>query len=105
MLGTRGARRLVNQFRIAPGEQAVVVTSDDAGIEAALDLADGRRGRRGGGRHPRGRRATSACSDAGIEHLRRVSARAQAQGRASRVTAWSWPAAVSSARSALRPAW
>jgi sarcosine oxidase subunit alpha len=40
MLGT-GARRLVNQFRLMPAEQAVVVTSSDEGIEAALDLADG----------------------------------------------------------------
>ncbi len=40
MLAT-GARRLVNQFRIMPGEQAVVVTSSDEGIAAALDLADG----------------------------------------------------------------
>ena len=38
MLGS-AARRLVNQFRIPPGEQAVVVCADDAGIEAALDLA------------------------------------------------------------------
>jgi sarcosine oxidase, subunit alpha len=40
MLGG-AARRLVNQFRIMPGEQAVVVTSSDEGIDAALDLADG----------------------------------------------------------------
>ena len=39
MLGS-AARRLVNQFRIAPGEQAAVVCSDDAGIDAALDLAN-----------------------------------------------------------------
>jgi sarcosine oxidase subunit alpha len=32
-------RRLINQFRIAPGEQAVVVCTDDLGIEAAVDLA------------------------------------------------------------------
>ncbi len=40
MLGG-AARRLVNQFRIMPGEQAVVVTSSDEGIDAALDLAHG----------------------------------------------------------------
>ncbi len=39
MLGS-AARRLVNQFRIAPGEQAAVVCSDDAGIDAAIDLAN-----------------------------------------------------------------
>ncbi len=39
MLGG-AARRLVNQFRVAPGEQAVVVCSDDAGIDAAIDLAN-----------------------------------------------------------------
>jgi sarcosine oxidase subunit alpha len=33
------ALRLVNQFRIMPGEEAVVVTSSDEGIDAALDLA------------------------------------------------------------------
>ncbi|MDX6523961.1 MAG: sarcosine oxidase, subunit alpha, partial [Gaiellales bacterium] len=67
MLGT-AARRLVNQFRVMPGEQAVVVTSSDEGIEAALDLADGgvnvaavadsRRDADGG-----------AVQDAGIEYL------------------------------------
>ena len=36
-----GARRLVNQFRLMPWEQAVVLTSSDEGLEAALDLADG----------------------------------------------------------------
>jgi sarcosine oxidase subunit alpha len=35
------ARRLVNQFRIMPGEQAVLVTSSEEGLDAALDLADG----------------------------------------------------------------
>jgi sarcosine oxidase, subunit alpha len=40
MLGG-AARRLVNQFRIMPGEQAVVVTSSEEGIDAALDLAGG----------------------------------------------------------------
>jgi sarcosine oxidase, subunit alpha len=39
MLGS-GARRLVNQFRIVPGERAVVVTADDLGIDAACDLAE-----------------------------------------------------------------
>ncbi len=39
MLGS-AARRLVNQFRIVPGEEAVVLTVDDLGIEAACDLAD-----------------------------------------------------------------
>ena len=38
MLGG-AARRLANQFRIAPGGQAVVVTSGDEGIVAASDLA------------------------------------------------------------------
>jgi sarcosine oxidase subunit alpha len=38
MLGS-GARRLINQYRIAPGEQAVVACTDDLGIEAALDIA------------------------------------------------------------------
>jgi sarcosine oxidase subunit alpha len=38
MLGG-GARRLINQYRIAPGEQAVVACTDDLGIEAALDIA------------------------------------------------------------------
>ena len=38
MLGG-AARRLANQFRIAPGGQAVVVTSGDEGIVAAGDLA------------------------------------------------------------------
>ena len=38
MLGG-AARRLVHQFRIAPGEAAAVVCSDDLGIEAAIDLA------------------------------------------------------------------
>ncbi len=38
MLGS-GVRRLINQYRIAPGEQAVVVCTGDAGIQAALDLA------------------------------------------------------------------
>ena len=40
MLGS-AARRLVNQFRIVPGERAVVVTADDLGIDAACDLAEG----------------------------------------------------------------
>ncbi|MGN6377422.1 MAG: 2Fe-2S iron-sulfur cluster-binding protein [Gaiellales bacterium] len=39
MLGS-GVRRLINQYRIAPCEQAVVACTDDMGIEAALDLAD-----------------------------------------------------------------
>jgi predicted amidohydrolase/bacterioferritin-associated ferredoxin len=39
MLGS-AARRLVNQFRIVPGERAVVVTADDLGIDAACDLAE-----------------------------------------------------------------
>jgi sarcosine oxidase subunit alpha len=39
MLGS-GARRLVNQFRIVPGDEAVVLTVDDLGIEAACDLAE-----------------------------------------------------------------
>ena len=39
MLGG-GVRRLIHQFRIAPGEQAVVVCSDDLGIEAAVDMAE-----------------------------------------------------------------
>src|SRR6185312_2681170 len=39
MLGS-AARRLVNQFRIVPGDDAVVLTVDDLGIEAACDLAD-----------------------------------------------------------------
>ena len=38
MLGG-AARRLANQFRIAPGEQAVVVTSGEEGIVAAAELA------------------------------------------------------------------
>ena len=45
MLGG-AARRLVNQFRIAARRaRPWCVTSDDEGIEAALDLADGRRAR------------------------------------------------------------
>src|SRR5205085_8853163 len=40
MLGT-AARRLVNQFRLMPGEEAVIVTASDEGFEAACDLADG----------------------------------------------------------------
>ncbi|HYW28940.1 MAG TPA: 2Fe-2S iron-sulfur cluster-binding protein [Gaiellales bacterium] len=40
MLGT-AARRLVNQFRVMPGEEAVVVTSSDEGFDAACDLTDG----------------------------------------------------------------
>ena len=59
-----GARRLVNQFRLMPWEQAVVLTSSDEGLEAALDLADGGVERAGRGRlaarrrrqRPRGRR-------------------------------------------------
>ncbi|HYX85793.1 MAG TPA: 2Fe-2S iron-sulfur cluster-binding protein [Gaiellales bacterium] len=39
MLGS-AARRLVNQYRIVPGEQAVVATADDLGIDAACDLAE-----------------------------------------------------------------
>ncbi len=39
MLGV-GARRLINQFRIAPAEEAVVVCVDDGGIDAAVDLAN-----------------------------------------------------------------
>jgi sarcosine oxidase, subunit alpha len=35
-----GVRRLVNQFRIVPGEEAVVLTVDDLGIEAACDMAE-----------------------------------------------------------------
>ena len=38
MLGG-GVRRLINQYRIAPGEQAVVACTDDLGIETALDIA------------------------------------------------------------------
>ena len=63
-----GARRLVNQFRLMPWEQAVVLTSSDEGLAAALDLADGgvnvlavadsRRDADG-----------SAIEDAGIEYL------------------------------------
>src|SRR6478672_10667033 len=63
-----GARRLVNQFRLMPWEQAVVLTSSDEGLAAALDLADGgvnvlavadsRRDADG-----------SAVEDAGIEYL------------------------------------
>jgi sarcosine oxidase subunit alpha len=39
MLGG-AARRLVNQFRIAPGEEIAIVTSADEGIQAACDLAN-----------------------------------------------------------------
>ncbi len=39
MLGG-AARRLVNQFRIAPGEEVAIVTSADEGIQAAVDLAN-----------------------------------------------------------------
>ena len=39
MLGG-AARRLVNQFRIAPGEEIAIVTSADEGIQAAVDLAN-----------------------------------------------------------------
>ena len=39
MLGG-AARRLIHQFRLSPGEQAVVVCSDELGIEAAVDLAE-----------------------------------------------------------------
>ena len=39
MLGG-AARRLIHQFRLTPGEQAVVVCSDELGIEAAVDLAE-----------------------------------------------------------------
>ncbi|MGZ4430169.1 MAG: 2Fe-2S iron-sulfur cluster-binding protein [Gaiellales bacterium] len=67
MLGG-AARRLVNQFRIMPGEQAVVLTSSDEGIDAALDLADG-------GVHvvavadSRPDAGSERLEDAGIEHL------------------------------------
>jgi sarcosine oxidase, subunit alpha len=67
MLGG-AARRLVNQFRILPGEQAVVLTSSDEGIDAALDLADG-------GVHvlavadSRPDADSERLDDAGIEHL------------------------------------
>ena len=67
MLGS-GARRLINQYRLAPGEQAVVVTAGEEGIEAALDLAgagiaveavaDVREGE-----------GDQRLADAGIEHL------------------------------------
>ncbi|HUZ83534.1 MAG TPA: 2Fe-2S iron-sulfur cluster-binding protein, partial [Gaiellales bacterium] len=39
MLGG-AARRLVNQFRVAPGDEVVVVCSDDEGVDAACDLAE-----------------------------------------------------------------
>jgi sarcosine oxidase, subunit alpha len=39
MLGG-AVRRLIHQFRISPGEQAVVVCSDDLGIEAAVELSE-----------------------------------------------------------------
>jgi sarcosine oxidase subunit alpha len=39
MLGG-AARRLVNQFRVAPGDEVVVVCADDEGIVAACDLAE-----------------------------------------------------------------
>ena len=38
MLGS-AARRLANQYRISPGEQAVVVCADDSGFDAAVDMA------------------------------------------------------------------
>ena len=55
MLGS-AARRLVNQFRIVPGERAVVVTADDLGIDAACDLAEARHGGGRRRRPPRARR-------------------------------------------------
>jgi sarcosine oxidase subunit alpha len=68
MLGG-GARRLLHQFRLVPGEQAVVATSGEEGIQAALDLAaagctvvavaDSREGE-----------PDERLEDAGIEHLR-----------------------------------
>ena len=110
-----GARRLVNQFRLMPGEQAVVLTSSDEGIEAALDLADGgvnvlavadsrRRRRR---QHRRGRRhrvpgRLSAVAGEGLEGGlgRRRHARRRAPHPAP-ATCWSCPAAAS-AQTALR---
>ena len=67
MLGG-GARRLINQFRLVPGEQAAVVTAGDEGIEAALELAHA-------GVHvaavadARDISADLRLADAGIEHL------------------------------------
>jgi sarcosine oxidase subunit alpha len=94
MLGG-AARRLVNQFRIMPGEQAVVVTSSEEGIDAALDLA-------GGGVNviavadSRSDADPTRVEDAGIEYLAGFRPW-QAKG-SRRSPAWSSPATASTAR-------
>jgi sarcosine oxidase subunit alpha len=67
MLGG-AARRLITQFRLVPGEQAVVVAAGEEGIQAAMELA-------GAGVHvsavadSRDITHDMRLSDAGIEHL------------------------------------
>jgi sarcosine oxidase subunit alpha len=62
------ARRLLNQFRLAPGERAVVVTADDRGVEAALDLHEaGVRVAAVADLRPEA--ADARLADSGIEHL------------------------------------
>ena len=118
MLGG-AARRLVNQFRLMPGEQAVVVTSSDEGIEAAIDLADGgvnvlavadaAARRRRSGRRGRRHRVPGRASARGRPRAARPSPASSSAAAASTArwpaTCWSCPAAASARRpSSARPA-